>query len=580
MRRGLGAGDRGLPALLALLLVSCSCGRPSEAPAPTRPANRLEVAEPGIEPSRRGVDGVPDAFVDIVSASGIRFRHNNGASARKYLPETMGSGVALFDFDNDGRPDIYFVNSAPLAGDVHSLPGGSLYRNIDGARFEDVTARAGLGEPFAGMGAAVGDYDNDGWTDLLVTGVDAVRLYRNRSDGTFEDATRASKLLDKGYSSSAAFVDYDRDGWLDVFVCHYVKWSPSTDVPCRLDQGRRIYCTPEVYPGDSCRLYKNIGGREFRDVTRAARILQPEGKALGVVILDYNRDGWPDIAVANDTTRNLLFVNNHDGTFNESGVATSMAYSEAGATRGGMGIDAGDVNGDGLADILVGNFSNEMPGLYLASAKGFYEDQAAQSGIGMASLKYLTFGALLVDLNSDGWLDIVLANGHIEPDIAMIQPGQTYAQPPLFFRNLGGGRFTPWTDLKGGMFSRPIVGRGLASADIDGDGDLDLVFTQNGGPPEVLRNNTPPRSWLRIRFSGRKSNRNGYGVVVRAISGKQVWTRALNSGGSYLSASEPVLTMGFGDTAHLDRIEVLWPSGTRQTVTNPRLNQVLYLEEP
>jgi enediyne biosynthesis protein E4 len=608
MRRGLGTGDWGLgtwcaglprsaclwqspcpaasngrrspPVLLTLLLFACSCGRPSEGPAPIRPADRPEVTDRNVEQSQRAVDGVPDAFVDIAPASGIRFQHNNGASARRYLPETMGSGVALFDFDNDGRPDIYFVNGTPLTGETRSLPGGSLYRNIDGARLEDVTARAGLGEPFAGMGAAVGDYDNDGHTDLFVTGVGATRLYRNRGDGTFEDATRTSKLLDKGYSSSAAFVDYDRDGWLDVFVCHYVRWSPSIDVPCHLDQGRRIYCTPEVYPADTCQLYRNVGGREFRDVTRAARILQPEGKALGVAILDYNRDGWPDIAVANDTTRNLLFVNNRDGTFSESGVATSMAYSEAGATRGGMGIDAGDVNGDGLTDLLIGNFSNEMAGLYLASEKGFFEDHAAQSGIGMASLKYLAFGALLVDLDNDGWLDIVLANGHIEPDIAMIQAGQTYAQPPLFFRNLGRGRFALWTDRKGGMFGKPLVGRGLASADIDGDGDLDLVLTQNGGSPEVLRNNTPPRSWLRIQFSGRKSNRNGYGAVVRAVSGKQVWTRAFNSGGSYLSASEPVLTMGFGDTAHLERIEVLWPSGTRQVIMNPRINQVLRLEEP
>jgi hypothetical protein len=315
-------------------------------------------------------------------------------------------------------------------------------------------------------------------------------------------------------------------------------------------------------------------------VTRAARVYEPDGKALGVAVLDYNRDGWSDIAVACDTTRNLLFVNNRDGTFTESGVATSMAYSEAGATRGGMGIDAGDVNGDGLPDLLIGNFSNEMAGLYLASDKGFFEDQAAQKGIGLPSLKYLAFGALLADLDNDGWLDAVLANGHIEPDIARIHPGQTYAQPPLFFLNLGRGRFEPWTGRQGSIFGRSLVGRGLAAADIDGDGDLDLVLTQNGGVPQVLRNNTPPRSWLRIQLSGRKSNRTGYGAVVKATSGQQVWTRALNSGGSYLSASEPVLTMGFGDTAHLDRLEVLWPSGTRQVVTNPRLNQVLRLEEP
>jgi hypothetical protein len=510
----------------------------------------------------------------------VRFKHFNDASAHRYLPETMGAGAAFLDYDNDGRPDLYLVNGAPIAGDRSRSRSGSLYRNLDGTRFEDVTRAAGLTEPLYGMGAAAGDFDNDGNIDLFVTGLDGDRLYRNRGDGSFEDLTRIMGLTNAGFSSSAVFVDYDRDGYLDLLVGRYVQWSLQTDTMCSLDGTQRMYCTPEKYPGQTNRLYRNLGGRRFQDVTRPSGIFHPEGKTLGVVVLDHNRDGWPDLAVANDTVRNFLFVNNRDGTFSEIGVITGMAYSESGATRGGMGIDAGDVDGDGFTDIAVGNFSQEMSALYRASEKGFYVDDAAPAGVGIPTLMTLAFGTLLMDFDNDGWLDLVIANGHIEPEIGKLHSTQSYAQPPQFFQNLGKGQFKLVAGSKGSPFETPLVGRGLASADIDGDGDLDLVITQNGRNAVLLRNNATPRSWIRVQLSGRASNRNGYGTVVRAVAGQQSWTRMLVSGRSYLSACEPVLTFGLGNAARLDRLEISWPSGIRQILEHPPLNTLIKIEEP
>ncbi len=492
----------------------------------------------------------------------------------------MGSGAAFFDYDGDGRPDLYLANGAPLNGDRAHAASGILYRNLDGTHFQDVTAAAGLGEPFYGMGVAVGDFDNDGYTDLFVSGVGGDHLYRNRGDGTFEDVTSRMGLTDEGFGSSAAFLDYDRDGYLDLFVGRYVEWSPKTDVPCSLDGIHRIYCTPEVYRGQSNRLYHNVGGRKFVDVTRSSGIFRAEGKTLGVVVLDQNRDGWPDLATANDTVRNFLFINNHDGTFSEAGVVAGIAYSESGATRGGMGIDAGDLDGGGLDDVVIGNFAGEMTALYRRTAKGYFVDEAAQAGIGVPTLMTLAFGTLLVDLDNDGWLDIAVVNGHIEPEIARFHPGQNYAQPPQFFHNLGNGHFQLITAERGGILDVPLVGRGLAAADIDGDGDLDLVVTQNGGKAVLLRNDSPAQSWIRLRFVGNASNRTGYGTVVRAVAGSRSWTRMLVSGRSYLSACEPVLTMGLGKTSHLDRLEITWPSGITQMVEDPPLNRLLTIEEP
>jgi hypothetical protein len=507
------------------------------------------------------------------------FKHFNDASPRRYLPETMGSGAAFFDYDGDGRPDLYLVNGVPLAGERSHAKPGMLLRNIDGTHFQDVTAVARLNEPIYGMGAAVGDFDNDGHIDLFITGLGGDRLYRNRGDGSFEDVTRQMGLTDVGFGSGAAFLDYDRDGYLDLFVGRYVQWNPKADVNCSLDGVHRIYCTPEVYKGQSNRLYRDLGGRRFQDVTRASGLYHPEGKTLGVAVVDINQDGWPDLAVANDTVQNFLFINNGDRTFTENGVAGGVAYSESGATRGGMGIDAGDVDGDGYQEIIIGNFAQEMSALYHHIDKGYYVDEAAQMGIGIPTLMTLKFGSLLIDFDNDGWLDMVFANGHIEPEIAKVHPLQSYAQPMQFFRNLGNGHFKLLTGPKGSVFEAPLVGRGLAAADIDGDGDLDLVVTQNGRSAVLLRNDSPSRSWIRLQLVGRKSNRTGYGTVARAIAGNKVWIRTLSSGRSYLSACEPILSFGFGDVTRLDRLEIMWPSGARQIVENPPMNRLLVVEE-
>jgi hypothetical protein len=526
------------------------------------------------------VAAVPEiVFTEVTEPAGIRFVHSNAATDRRYLPETMGAGVAIFDYDGDRWPDLYFVNGAPASGRANVDATGALYRNRGDGTFEETTGGSGLDRAFLGMGCAVGDLDNDGDLDLFATGVGGDRLFRNEGGGRFVEVAERFGLTHPGFGSSAAFVDVDRDGWLDLFVGRYVTWSPSQDVRCSPDGEHPSYCTPEIYAGASNLLYRNLGGQAFENVTERAGLLLPEGKTLGVAPLDHDGDGWPDLAVANDTVRNFLFLNAGDGVFREVGVEEGLAFSPSGSTRGGMGIDAGDIDGDGRAEVVVGNFAQEMSAVYRARGGGPFRDEAALLGVGIPSLMTLAFGTLLLDYDGDGWLDLVLVNGHIEPTIARFQPHQTHAQPAALFRNLGGGEgFEPVE--RAGDLARPLVGRGLASADLDGDGDLDLVVTQNGGPARVLRNDSPPRSWLRLTLVGTRSNRAGLGAEVTARVGGRSITRALVSGRSYLSASEPVLTLGLGDATLVQRLEVRWPSGARQDLTNVAVNQHLTIEEP
>jgi len=549
---------------------------PQKGPSTEAPSGRQPASRPVPPPPADGF-----LFTDMTAYSGVVFKHFNDPSPRKYLPETMGSGVALLDYDNDGLLDIYLVNGARLKPprNIPGAPTSVLYRNLGNWKFQAVTAQAKLDEPMFGMGVAVGDYDNDGFTDLFISGVDGDRLYHNMGNGTFEDVSERAGLNDAGFGSSAAFLDYDRDGYLDLFVGRYVEWTRETDIPCSPDGIHRVYCTPEAYNGESNRLYRNLGGRRFKDVTRSSGIWHQDGKTLGVAIMDHNHDGWPDIAVANDTVRNFLFLNDRDGTFTESGVTTGMAYSESGATRGGMGIDVGDADGDGYIDIAVGNFSQEMSALYRGSAGGFFVDDAPQAGIGLPTLMTLAFGTLFFDYDSDGLLDLLLVNGHIEPEINKTQRLQKYTQPPHLFRNESNGSFRPMIDKAGSPLTEPLVGRGLASGDLDGDGDLDIVITQNGHPAKVCRNNAKRQSWIRIQLIGTRSNRTGYGAVVKAVTGKKSWTRMFASGRSYLSACEPVVTIGLGSASQLDKLEITWPSGRVQTIQRPAINQLLKVKE-
>ncbi len=433
--------------------------------------------------------------------------------------------------------------------------------------------------PFYGLGTAVGDFDNDSDLDLFVSGLDGDRCFRNRGDGTFEEVASKLGLIHPGFGSSAAFLDYDRDGWLDLLVGRYITWSPATDLRCSPDGEHAIYCTPESYPGQSNRLYKNLGGTRFLDVTASAGLERPDGKTLGVVAFDHNRDGWPDLAIANDTQPNFLFLNQQNGTFRESAGDLGFAFSSSGATRGAMGIDVGDLDQNGSCDLVIGNFSQEMAAVYRAADTGIFSDDAAQLGIGLPTLMQLTFGTLVLDLDQDGWLDVVFANGHIEPDIAAFQQVQRHAQPLQVFRNLGGQNFELVT-AKDGPLTTPWVARGLATADYDADGDLDVVLTQNGAAARLLRNDSPARSWLRLRLVGRTSNRTAYGAVAVAMAPGWHQVRTLVSGRSYLSACEPVITFGLGDLQALDKVEITWPSGQVQTLKHPALKRLHVVTEP
>ncbi|MDX1503139.1 MAG: VCBS repeat-containing protein, partial [Thermoanaerobaculia bacterium] len=462
---------RPLGCVALLVLFAAGCGE------------RRSVEEPPPGPPR-------EPFTDATGGSGIAFVHANGATVDRRLPETMGSGVALLDFDGDGLEDLFFVDGSPQGA-------SALYRYLGGWRFEEVSERAGARIRAVGMGAAVGDVEGDGDADLFVSAVGEDFLLRNRGDGGFEDASEALAELAPGFGSGAAFVDVDRDGRHDLYVGRYVTWSPETDVACVPDGVHRTYCTPEVYPGASNRLLLNRGDGRFRDATAEAGLELSEGKTLGVVPLDANDDGWPDLAVANDTTRNFLFVNRGDGSFEERGVEAGIAFGASGAPRGGMGIDAGDLSGAGPADIVVGNFAQEMSAVFRSRPGGLYSDDAAPLGLGLPTLMTLAFGTLVADLDLDGWSDVALANGHIEPEIQALRPGQTYAQPVQLFRRVPGEeRFEP---VVAAALAEPRVGRGLAAGDLDADGDVDLVLTQNGGPPVLLRNEAVPAGWLGLR---------------------------------------------------------------------------------
>jgi hypothetical protein len=508
-------------------------------------------------------------FVDVTAAAGIDFRHENGAYGGKLLPETMGAGCAFVDYDADGWPDILFVNGTNWPGHAAAHSTLRLYHNNRNGTFTDVTARAGLAVSMYGMGVAVGDFDNDGFPDLFVTAVGQNRLFRNTGRGTFVDVTRASGLGGRAaFSTSALWFDFDRDGLLDLFVCNYVRWSPEHDVFCSANGREKTYCTPEAYRGETCWLFRNRGNGTFEDVTATSGIFDSSSKSLGVTMLDDGPDGWPDLVVANDTQPNKLYRNQRDGTFKEAGVQAGVAFSADGRARAGMGIDAGDIDGSGRSSLAITNFDGEMIGLYRAQGGGLFTDVATRAGVGQASRNRLGFGCVFADVDLDGALDLIVGNGHIDAT-ARAGRGIGQAQPPLLFLNRGDGTFREAAAEAGGGFVTPRVARGLACADFDRDGDVDLLMTTNNGPAVLFRNDQlAGHRGIRFRLTGTTSNRDGIGALVRIFHGGTSQSRLVKSGSSYLSQSELPVTFGVGRRDRIDRAVIAWPSGRTEEFKN------------
>jgi len=564
----------------AALMVSCK--QPQTAPPTTQATAETATASPSPSPTPPRPSG-PIEFTDVTSEAGIRFKHNNGAFGKKYLPETIGSGGAFLDYDNDGWQDILLVNSMDWPENKKRRSFPALYHNNKDGTFTDVTQQAGLGIEMYGIGVAVADYDNDGNADIYITCVGPNHLFRNLGGGKFIDMTRATGVGDPGFSTSAAWFDYDNDGRLDLFVGNYVEWSPQTDQSCTLDGKNKSYCTPQTYKGQSPTLYHNRGNGSFENVTARAGLDKSPGKTLGVALLDYDDDGWMDLFVANDTEPNQLYRNNHNGTFTDNAVIAGVAFSEAGTARAGMGVDAADYDGSGRPSVVIGNFTNESIALYHNDGSGLFTDDAPASGIGKSSAQSLTFACFFLDYDLDGLLDVFAANGHVSDDISVVQPTVKYAQPPHLFHNKGKRKFEEVTSKMGRALNRAIVGRGAAYGDFDNDGDLDLLITTNNGPARLLRNdNANQNDLLRVRVTGVKSNRDGIGakVVAKTSKGRTLFAM-VRTGSSYCSQAELPLTFGLGkaDEETMLTLEITWPSGQKDRIADVKPNQTITVQE-
>jgi len=523
-------------------------------------------------------------FVDVTRSAGITFRHDNAFSPEKYLIETMGSGCGWIDYDQDGWLDLYLVNGAatPAYSPKHPLR-SALYRNNGDGTFSDVTGRAGVGaEGLFGMGVAVGDYDNDGFPDLLVLGYGRCILYHNNRDGTFTDVTTRAGVANSGqWASSAAWFDYDNDGHLDLVVANYVDWSPERNFYCG-DRGpeMRSYCHPDDFRGQPPTLYHNNGNGTFTDVSKSSGVGLKGGNGLGVVTFDYDNDGWQDIFIANDHMPNFLFHNNRDGSFREVAYVAGVAVSSDGEFEAGMGADAADATGRGRMDLIVTHLDMQLARFYQNLGDQTFDDATLRSKIGYSTYHMSGFGTRFMDYDNDGAVDIFMANGHVLDNIQRYHGETRYAEPKLMFHNNGWGVFENVTDRLGLDFQLPRVSRGAAVADFDNDGDLDILVNNNGQPPQLLRNDGGSANhWIEILLIGTKSNRDGVGARLKLVAGDLILYDQRKGGVSYQSAQDPRLHFGLGQRTQIDSVEIIWPSGMKTKQSNLKCDQFLTIEE-
>ncbi len=537
--------------------------------------------------ARSGAEDAPLRFTDVTQQAGIYFIHDAGARGDKWYPETIGAGGGFFDYDGDGRPDILLINGRhwPHAR-LSSEPTMRLYRNLGDGTFADMTEAAGLNIPMYGMGFAAADYDNDGDHDLLITGYLQQLFLINNGDGTFREATAEVGIREGQWGTATAFFDYDRDGFLDLIIGNYVAWDADQEkgLDCTYGTPAKDYCGVRYFSGQGLELYRNLGNGRFAEVTRLAGVEARGAKVLGLTVLDFNDDGWPDVLVANDTTPSLLLKNRGNGSFEEVAERTGVVLDTGGLAFAGMGVDAAYVNNDGQLCIAIGNFAGEPTTLHcqVRSGTGYdpelFVERSHWAGIGKATLRFVTFGLFFCDLDLDGFEDLFMVNGHVfnEERLRNIP----YAQRPQLFRNLGAGTFQEVIASEGAVLGRHLIGRGAAYADYDGDGDPDILLTTNQGPAYLLRNDTPRRShFLRLKLQGTRSNRDGIGARVRAYTAHGVVQRMVRTGSSYLSQSELTLTFGLGSATAIDKVQISWPSGTVDDMAGVAIDTTLVATE-
>jgi hypothetical protein len=543
----------------------------------------LAASPAALLATARGLCAVPPRypvrFVDVTRSAGIGFLHENAFSDQKYLIETMGSGCGWIDYDQNGLLDLYLVNGCKPGHPSRS----ALYRNNGDGTFTDVTQRAGVGaEGLFGMGVAVGDYDNDGFPDLFVLGYGRCILYHNNRDGTFTDVTARAGVANQGlWASSAAWFDYDNDGRLDLVVANYLDWTPETNYYCgSRGMGMRSYCHPNDYHGQAPTLYHNNGDGTFTDVSKPSGLAAKPSNGLGIVTFDYDDDGWQDIFISNDAQPNSLFRNNRDGTFTEVGYEAGVAVSEDGVTESGMGTDAADATGNGCLDVIVMHLDQQLARFYRNLGHGAFEDATFSSKLGYETFHASEFGAKFLDYDNDGWRDIFMAAGHVLDNIERYHPGIRFAESKLMFRNAGNGVFVNVSDQLGPDFQTPTVGRGAAVGDFDNDGGLDILVSNNGGPPQLLRNDGGNvNHWLEVLLMGTRSNRDGVGARVKLTAGDLTLWDQRKGGMSYQSAQDPRLHFGLGGRAMVDVLEVRWPSGMATRLSGVAGDQIIAIKE-